>query len=933
MDNLPAYFRYWAKIPKERDLGRDACHLLPYHALDVAATGQYLLESDEGLLERFAAAVQLPPDVFRRLFVFSLALHDLGKFARSFQSLVAIDGVDLVEPDPRYVYRHRHDALAVAYWRHHGQECLRDPATVNKWLDVPTELTGRQTLAFWLSVVFGHHGKPVDTEESALDSAFSPEDKAAAWEFVKDAAALLEPSFPHAQLSDKHWRDHVLKPASWELAGFGILADWLGSDQSVFGYRAEAMPLENYWHEHALPGAKRVVERSGLRARKEVVGFPGFSKAFGFAPAPLQSWAENTPLADDPQLFLLEDITGAGKTEAALTLAHRLLAAGEGNGVYFALPTQATSNAMYTRVGSVYRDFYSDDSQPSLVLAHGARQLRDEFTRSILPEMAPDTPYAANDEGGLAQCSQWLADSRKKALLADVGVGTVDQALLGVLPRRHQSLRLLGLARKVLVIDEVHAYDTYTGTLLERLLEAHARHGGSAILLSATIPQSMRKRLLEAWERGLGTGRALQPRADAFPLATHLHAQGLDEKPVAARASSERDLPVDFVHGEEAALEKIVAAAREGRCACWIRNTVDDAISAYQTLQNHLPEPDKALLFHARFTMGDRQRIENEALRLFGKESGPAERAGRVLIATQVVEQSLDLDFDVLVSDLAPVELLIQRAGRLHRHARSPEGELLQEGADQREPPVFHVHAPEWDDEPDAKWVRRALTGTSYVYSDFGMLWLTMRILREREAIRLPSEARLLLEAVYSPEVDVPEGLQKASDEALAEQLSHRSMAGFNVLDLGKGYSAKSVEGGWSDDEEIGTRLSDEPSVQVVVVRLNELRRVKPWNSDARHPWAMSTVQLRKSQADRLPSLPEELDHEIELLREEVRSLKYARFWLPADARAVSCAAYDSSLGVMIPRKGGEQEASTVGTASLSGSSPNGNGERQEESS
>ncbi|WP_338018845.1 CRISPR-associated helicase Cas3' [Halorhodospira halochloris] len=320
----------------------------------------------------------------------------------------------------------------------------------------------------------------------------------------------------------------------------------------------------------------------------------------------------------------------------ALTLAHRLLAAGHGNGVYFALPTQATSNAMYTRVGAVYRDFYSRDSQPSLVLAHGARQLRDDFTRSILPEMAPDTPYTLDDEGGLAQCSQWLADSRKKALLADVGVGTVDQALLGVLPRRHQSLRLLGLARKVLVVDEVHAYDTYTGTLLERLLEAHARHGGSAILLSATIPQSMRRRFLEAWQRGREGGQALQPASEAFPLATHLYSEGLDETPVAARTSSERDLPVDFVHSEEEALSRVVEAARSGRCACWIRNTVDDAIGAYQALRESLPEPDKALLFHARFTMGDRQRIENDALRLFGKESGNAERAGRVLIATQV---------------------------------------------------------------------------------------------------------------------------------------------------------------------------------------------------------------------------------------------------------------------------------------------------------
>lgn len=844
--------------------------------------------------------------MFRQFVVFSLALHDIGKFARAFQSLARPIGADLVPPEPRMVYEasYRHDALGAQLWsRHLWAEFKQAPA--KGWSqDVQPLSRLRNGLALWLAPFFGHHGKPVEASRRPLENWFRPDDLAAASDFVEAVSGLLQPVWPCSLLADPDWVDRCLAPVTWELAGLAVASDWRGSDSDLFGYISDPMPLEQYWKRHALPQAEKAVQQSGLVGRPDVASFPGFRDTFGFAPRALQKWAETVELGEGPQLFLLEDLTGAGKTEAALTLAHRLMAAGLARGLYLGLPTMATSNAMYTRVGAIYRRFFAEDGQPpSIVLAHGSRHLHEAFVRSLWPPQQEEAAYTPAEEGGSAACNAWLGDSRKKALLADVGVGTIDQALLGILPRRHQSLRLLGLADKVLLVDEVHAYDTYTGTLLERLLEAHARQGGSAILLSATVPQSIRRRLLEAWRRGRGLTGPTDIACTDFPLATHEAGRGPKECPLGSTETGERSLPVEFLSEEERAVDRVVSAAAAGQCVCWIRNTVDDAIRAYDALQQRLVEFEQVLLFHARFVMGDRQHIEDEALSRFGPESRPESRRGQVLIATQVVEQSLDLDFDALISDLAPIELLVQRAGRLHRHARRADGSRQPDPAmdDERPAATLHVLAPPWDADPDPNWVKRTLPGTSHVYSDAGQLWLTQRVLRENGGIHLPEQARALLEAVYAEDAEVPEGLEAARGHSYAEERAHASTAGFSALDLSRGYTRDSAAGGWDDDQEAGTRLSEEPSVQVVLLRRGSEEGPRPWIEDARHPWPMSTVYLRQSLANEVPPIPPEWEKALEGLGQRHRQLRFARFWA-IDEGAPSGLRYDSERGVVHAR-------------------------------
>ncbi|MBA4720470.1 MAG: CRISPR-associated helicase Cas3' [Alcanivorax sp.] len=886
--DAPSYFRYWGKAkPAEADKGDSPCHLLPFHSLDVAAVGYYLLAPDTTRCRDLAAQSGLEPVQLQSLFVFSLLLHDLGKFARAFQSLAEPALMDLVRPDSSLAYNTRewphHSEAGAVFLKAFFKDELKKEGMGNwGWSSAVTG--AKPFLRALLGMAFGHHGQPVKAGDFPYSSPGYPEDQRAAWEYSCEVARYFKPQWPEIQVQDKDWVKEF-KRLTWHLAGLAVLADWLGSDQTVFTYQAWPEPLEDYWQQKALPRATRVLEKVGFGQTPCPVPFPGVKAFFGFTPTPLQRWAQDLEWQSGPQLFVLEDVTGAGKTEAAMTLVHRLLENGQAHGVYFGLPTMATSNAMYGRLADVYGKWFDSQKPPNLVLAHGARHLNPRFTRSVVPEQVRDHPYGASEDTASEACNQWFADSRKKALLADVGVGTVDQVLMAVLPFKHQTLRLAGLAGKVLVVDEVHACDDYMARLLEAVLEAHARQGGSAILLTATLPHALRQSLVSAYQRGRGkVVGALQP-CPAFPLASRVTDSTIEQTALETRPSVVRRVAVEPLEQQEEAIRYLLSGAEEGQCACWIRNTVDDAITAYQLLRERAREPDKVMLFHSRFVMADRQTIEQAALDRFGGRSLAEDRAGWILVATQVVEQSLDLDFDRMISDLAPMDLLIQRAGRLHRHCRDHNGNPI-EGKDQREAPMLRVLAPAFEDQPATDWLSRRLPGTGAVYRDHGLLWLTLKTLLEEGGIQMPERARHLIESVFSEEAKavIPEGLQSRHLDQEGERRSHRAMANFNLLDMAKGYDLGAGPGGtgeWAKDLEIGTRLNEEPSVTVTLVRWDERRQqILPWVKEEDFPWELSQLQVRESLARRLPEIPEELNVAREMLLEHRPGLKFTRLWL-----------------------------------------------------
>jgi CRISPR-associated endonuclease/helicase Cas3 len=664
------FFLFWGKSRQAAD-GQTEIHLLACHLLDIAAVADVLLERFPKRLERLAALLNADPCALRGLLVRLAALHDLGKFHPDFQRKV--DGhckrrlpelIKYIDCRERPI---RHDILGFLI----AQEI---------------ELTARFDMLFpalqpyevedLFRPVMLHHGRPADEPTSTHWRNAVNEIEPAINRFIEEAFALIPCDAPPLRNQPS---EAQLAVFSWALAGLIVLADWIGSNEEYFEYCENVGCQSAYW-ERAKWQAETAINKIGilpvaLQQTFDAANLLPMTAGKRAELSPLQQAAATIPIANGPNLFIVEDMTGAGKTEAALILAARLLAAGAASGLYFALPTMATSNAMYDRMAGVYRRLFADDARPSLVLAHGRRELNDAFARAIFDAGDHGAVQRAEaddaDETAQSACARWIGDDRRKAFFAHVGVGTIDQALLAVLPRKHQALRLWALADRVLIVDEAHAYDAYVSRELERLVEFHTALGGSTVILSATLPNQTRGALLETWSKG-AHAKTRAPESGSYPLITAISRGAFEEKSVEARTELCRSVPVRRVGSFEESVQYVAARAKDGAPVAWIRNAVDDAIEACEALEKHGLEP---LLLHARFAMGDRIDRESDLQRKLGRDSKPEDRRGLVLVGTQILEQSLDYDVDAMLTDLAPVDLIIQRAGRLWRHPNR-EGRL-----------------------------------------------------------------------------------------------------------------------------------------------------------------------------------------------------------------------------------------------------------------
>lgn len=836
-----SYFRYWGKARPKNEDARNTYHLLPYHSLDVAAVGNILLGRHKALTKALSESLGLPPEVFRSWAVYFLALHDIGKFAQGFQCLAPEVFKKLQSVTPTKVYQTRHDTFGYAIWLRRLRQDFKqtDPLRLGDALD---DAIGAFNI--WMGCVTGHHGRPPERAPASLDIEASQRDIDAAANFMCDAKFLLSGDF--AVRFDVEGFEWAMPAVSWWLAGFAVLCDWLGSNQKYFPYETRVdLGLEAYW-SRALTQAEVAIANSHtlpapVGPLHDIQNFlPKRAK-----PTALQRLAQSLKVNREPQVFILEDLTGSGKTEAATMLAHRIMQQNGADGVFFALPTMATANAMYSRIQSFHPLLFESTQAASLVLAHSQRKLVEEFTATVLMPESPEleTIPQSDEVSASTRCAAWLADNTKKALLASVGVGTIDQALMGILHSRHQSMRLLGLFRKVLIVDEVHANDDYVHRLLSVLLRFHAAAGGSAILLSATLPEKMRAELLEAFAQGRNI-ETIEPSVNnAYPMLTRWNgSDGVVTHAVAASGRVTRHVEVKLVHEPDAALALILEVVQTGRCVCWIRNTVNDAIQVYSELLSTLG--DKVELFHARFMMGDRLDIERAVQSRFGIRSDSAQRRGRVLIATQVAEQSLDLDFDVMISDLAPIDLLIQRAGRLHRHPRDSDGNIKAEGGDKRGLPRLTVLSPNPIPDAGRNWLNRLLPGTAAVYPDHAALWRTARLVQERGALCMPDDARLLIEGVYGQDgIPVPEELASVGREVEGRDKADSSLATYNSLDFSEGYRAGSQL--WFPEAQTPTRLG-EPTSQLCLLEWNDERLRPLYREGTDFPWQMSQVSIRR---------------------------------------------------------------------------------------
>lgn len=797
-----AAVRLWAKAPK---VSNDDCswHPLVLHLLDVAACADAIFEREpQSTRERLAAVLGLDWKSAKPWLLLLVACHDLGKACPGFQcKWKNLSGLD-AGPAPDTAINHAFVS----------QIELRELLIELDWPAETAELVA--------DAVGCHHGErasPATLEHLSGNRRAMGKSE---WQCARRALfeALLEVISPAAPPT----KPALSGPDFMLLAGLTSFADWIGSNETFFpfGTPDDCADLAAWFKIRREINAENALNQIGWSPRLPLADAPStFETVFRFAARPLQQ-SMPTALAaiDQPAILLVEAPMGEGKTEAAL-YAHLELQRRLGHrGLYVALPTKATGNAMFRRVLKFLQS-QRGQRQLDLQLLHGGTLLNEEFQELKLGGIFDAT------KGGDVRASEWFTH-KKRALLSEYGVGTIDQALLTVLPVRHQFVRLWGLANRIVVFDEIHAYDAYTGTLLLHLLRWLLALGSSAVLLSATLPPQIRRQLAELVGQAAPEREAKYPRISVFQPGKAVRQIGFEADPT--RRLRVRIQPVT------AALSAIRTAVYSqlagGGYALALTNTVQRAQDMYrhfgqgellridgEPIGKRLSDGTEVYLFHARFPADARQRREDAVLELFGPPDPdtPALRTGRkILIATQVAEQSLDLDFDLVATDLAPIDLLLQRAGRLWRHARGkrPVADplLIVAGLLEDSPPSFGK--PLW-------W--------NAVYRE-DILLRTRSLLLGKPTLQLPDEIDTLVACVYEEAVDVEVSLETRLDhamqDALGKEYAHVGQAHQAIIGLPDDASWKTgARFTLYDDDEPGvhaslkvrTRLGEESAVVV----------------------------------------------------------------------------------------------------------------------
>lgn len=724
---------FWAKTSRSDD---GLWHPLMLHILDVAASADAILAREpESTRQKMAEIVGLRWEDARAWLLVVVACHDLGKACPGFQckwkNLTNLDPGRSPNTEINHAFVSQ---IALA-------ELLRERGWPDELADLVADAVGC------------HHGSRASPntlynltgDRRAIGNA---EWSAARNEVVKALIEVFAPVTPPK-------KETLTGPEFMLLSGLTSFADWIGSNEAWFPFGA---PVDcedlSGWFQKRRALADQALESIGWLPRIPLIcEARTFSEVFRLTPRPLQqAVAEALVDVEAPAILLVEAPMGEGKTEAAF-FAHLELQRRFGHrGLYIALPTKATGNAMFARTLEFLRG-QGMNRTIDLQLLHGGSLLNDTFQNLKVSGVYDATT------GGDIRAGEWFTN-KKRALLSEYGVGTVDQALLPVLPVRHNFVRLWGLANRVVVFDEVHAYDAYTGTLLIHLLRWLLALGSSVVLLSATLPPSIRRKLAAMVKDTLPEQEVEYPRLSIFCTGEKVRQKHFDAEPARRQTVRLQAILPDLSEMRGALEAQLV----RGGFGLALVNTVQRAQELYrqfpegqplehggQRVGKCLADGTEVYLFHARFPADRRQKREEHALEAFGEKG--ARNGRKILIATQVAEQSLDLDFDVIATDLAPIDLVLQRAGRLWRHARKSrplsEPMLLVAGLAGDEPPSFGK--PLW-------W--------GAVYQE-DILLRTWCLLHSRQDIRLPDEIDTLVQAVYEEQVDVQESLRERLEKAM----------------------------------------------------------------------------------------------------------------------------------------------------------------------
>lgn len=823
----------WAKTDRSDEQSTDWLNL-PQHMMDSAQVGAHLWDSYLSMNHRRFVQDQLglSGEDCQRLVAFLCGAHDVGKASHSFATQL--------DNSPRYGFLTNQiraaglplsSVLPGVEWSPHSAASY---AILTRFFTEKYGESSYRTLSHLGQILGAHHGLPAHHQhrkDAGNEVDYGLQDWAEVHrELLSKILDLTQAEPAISQMLSQ--RTKLKDNTKMILTGLVIMADWIASNANYFPLGLYEPADQRQRFEKAIAQLRLppgwVPEDFSSRHSAEIYASK-FLWNEASSPRPVQEAVLEVLEAESPpSLLIIEAPMGEGKTEAALVAAERLAYLNGCNGIFFGAPTMATTDALFTRIKG-WAEQSHDSPVVSMYLGHSKNQLNPFYTsmgRYARLNLADEGRQQADHSHSQVIAHQWFR-GRKQGILSSLVVATVDQVLMLALQSRHLMLRHLGLAGKVVVIDEVHSYDAFMNHYMEAALRWLGSYGAPVVLLSATLPHETKAKLAAAYQSGL---RGRKVSADtvpstgtAYPVITTVATESVEVHEVEASARSTSYLVEPMEDGEGPLVQVMEKVDKDGGCLLVICNTVDRAQAAYQLARQVVG--DDAYLLHSRYTAVERVARESHLVEELGPDAslGRGRPARRIVVATQVVEQSLDLDFDCLVTDIAPVDLVLQRLGRLHRHQRPAHD---RPGWAQQ--PRVYVRG--MQELPQVVSSPVFSSGVDAVYQPALLLPTCLALgLHQSEGVTLnvPQDIPSLVESAYSSpavlpawEDDYEQALQKFDRE---KETARRKSASFRA-ELSRAVREFSevwaTQGGDLSDEEGAAQVRDtEPTLEVVLVQ------------------------------------------------------------------------------------------------------------------
>lgn len=704
----------------------------------------------------------------RQVAVFLASGHDIGKCSSAFAIKVPECASRMTAAGAVFLTLDNADIKSMP----HGTVSA---LSLIDWLESQVQPEDCFAIESLSTIVGGHHGI-FPSKVNLLNCFPYTREKETHWH--KDRLLLWERAAKTAGFSQQDLVRLTKKPlsqtAQMTLCGFIIMSDWIASNTQWF-------PLDDYRSSKQ----RAEIAFASLHFPRPWLASPpiddlelfqnSFSLQEGSAPRPVQKAAmELARKSESPCLILIEAPTGEGKTEAAFTAAEILASRFNLSGITIALPTCATSDAMFPRMLRWLENRLPSDKEASTVLCHGKAQYNEEYTGLFSKTSNEFSPiYGEEAENKASLIPHWWFSGRKTSALSDFTIGTIDQVLFGALRSRHLALRHLGFSSKVVILDEIHCADSYMSVYLDRILTWLGAMGTPVIALSATLDPKRRGELLSAYRAGACKNSRDPYKRHAAKSDLNAAYEQRGYPLISVSNSSEvtfsnprpsgrtTQFNVKFLGSETSTLiGKILQLSGIGGCVGVVCNTVSRAQQVYEEVKQKITDDVEIVLLHSRFSAYDRRRIEKSIVERLGPnaDNRPSKL---VVVSTQVIEQSMDIDFDCMISDIAPMDLIFQRAGRLHRHHRPQNQRPLQ-----HQLPTLYVSGCDAPTEEESPFVEK---GSSFVYGQASLL-RSLRVLQLHDrTIKSPDDVANFVRLSYSSSLTPPGSWMSVWEEANRE--------------------------------------------------------------------------------------------------------------------------------------------------------------------